>query len=75
MKLQATTEEKHHFFASSAARWRVNYDLEKLIKDMKREKYPFAIWMVPGPDDTPYQINTYAPQVEGAQFLILYRNV
>ena len=77
-KLQATTryshEEapRHHFFVSSAATWRVGYDLAELITALKRENYPFNVWLVPGPKDADYEVHCYAPQVEGAVFLSFY---
>ena len=67
-------EEKpnFHFYASSVATWRTNENIEQLIKDMKREKYPFEVYYVPLPSDAEYQINWYVPQVEGIMRLAHY---
>lgn len=62
----------HHFFASSAAAWRVDYDIEALIKAFKKDGYPFTIWMVPGPSSADYKIAYFAPQVEGALPVVHY---
>lgn len=80
MKFVATTKRTrntdevsgHHFFASSLGRWKVGYDLETLIKTMKRDGMPFNVYMVPGPVDTPYEIEWFAPQVEGVVWLTFY---
>ena len=76
MKWEATTEnrkgEKHHFFASSLGTWAVGYDPADLIAKLKREGLPFNLWMVPGPKEANYQIEMYAPQVEGAVWLGFY---
>lgn len=62
----------HHFFASSAGTWRLSYDVGQLVADMRREGLPFNVWLVPGPKDADYQIEWFAPQVEGAKFLAFY---
>ena len=64
--------ESHHFFVSSAAQWEVGYDVAALIVKMKKMGYPFNVWMVPGAKETPYQIEMYAPQAEGAVWLGFY---
>lgn len=76
--LTATTKRprdeapQHHFFASSAAEWTVGYDLETIIRTMKKAGYPFNIYLVPGSADADYQIQMYAPQVEGTVWLGFY---
>lgn len=62
----------HHFFVSSAAAWRVGYDIAELLAAFKRESYPFTVWMVPGPSSRDYEIAYYAPQVEGAVPVVHY---
>lgn len=78
-KMVGTTEDlnglpRHHFFVSSMATWKVGYDLAELIDTLKREGYPFNVWLVPGAKDTDYEINFYAPQVEGAVWLNFFGN-
>lgn len=63
---------RHHFFASSAAQWRTGYDLGALIKAMQADGYAFNVWMVPGTENAEYAISNFAPQVEGATWLIFY---
>ena len=64
----------HHFYVSSLATWRVGYDVETLIKQMKAEGFPFNVWVVPGVKETPYRIEMFAPQVEGALWVAFYDN-
>jgi hypothetical protein len=74
MKFSSTNayDEKHHFFASSVATWLARDDLDVIIKAMKREGYPFNIWMIQGDVDRPYGINNYAPQVDDAVWIGFY---
>jgi len=78
MALKVTTRrdyEKgpdHHFFVSSAAEWRVDYDVAKLVNSFKKMGYPFNVWLVPGDISTEYRIEFYSPQVEGAVWLGAY---
>lgn len=73
-----------HFFAASIRTWKVDTDIEKLIRFMKKEKYPFSLYLVPvGMDmdydiglylvpvgmDMDYDIESFKPQVEGTVFL------
>jgi len=65
-------KEHHHFFASSVATWRTMIDLGELIQFMKKEGYPFNVWLVPGPEAQNYQIAYFTPQVEGIVWLAFY---
>jgi len=56
----------YHYYASSVAEWRVDNDLEKLIKTMKKDRYGFIVWIVPANIEAHYQIQEYAPQVPGS---------
>ena len=58
-----------HFFAASFCMWKVDTDIEKLIRFMKKEKFAFNLWLVPVGVDVDYDIEFYKPQVEGAVFL------
>lgn len=69
MTMQDHTPTDHHFYASSVAEWRTDTDIVKLIKTMKNEKLGFNLFYVPLPDDAPYEIKFYQPQVEGALWL------
>ena len=63
---------QHHFYASSAAEWMTttpNRDIRQLLKIMDRSKYQYSVWLVPLPHDANYQIERYAPKVEGAVFI------
>ena len=64
--------QDRHFFATSAGEWRVGKDPVTLIAAMKRNRLPFNVWMVPGPIDSDYRIEMFAPQVEGAVWLGFY---
>lgn len=65
-------QPNNHFFASSVATWMVttpDRDLRAVIKAMEREGFPFNLFLVPGAHDADYEIKTFAPQVEGAQWV------
>jgi len=54
--------------------WRSGDDLHALMKAMDKVKYngkalTYWVWYVPCEDKTPYEINFYQPQVEGAFIL------
>jgi hypothetical protein len=62
----------HHFFATSLGEWRVGTDVGALIDYFKRQKYNFAVYLVPGTVDSAYKIDCFAPQVEGTVWLATY---
>ena len=63
------TTNNRHFFAASIWGWRVDTDIEKLIRKMNKEGHPFGLYLVPTSVDTDYDIEFYKPKVEGAVFL------
>jgi len=59
---------QHHFFGTSHVEWRCtseDRDLRGLIKFFEQAGYPYALYLVPGPDDRPYQIKHTIPDVDG----------
>ena len=61
-----------HFYASTPFTWATTTDerdLPALMKIMDLDKVPYALWYLPVPSDTSYDIKRYAPQVEGALYL------
>ena len=61
-----------HFFASSSATWATTNnerDLQALLKLMDKEKLAYNLYLVPCKHDTEYEINWFAPQVEGTMHL------
>lgn len=58
-----------HFYASSLGQWQVNTNLDELLRTMRRDSLPFAVWYVPVSVDSAYKIRRYAPQVEGAVWI------
>jgi len=58
-----------HFFAASFCTWKVDTDIEKLIRFMKKEKFPFSLYLVPVGMDMDYDIESFKPMVEGTVFL------
>ena len=44
-------------------------DLSQLIKLMDADDAAYNLFYVPVPHDTPYEINFFQPQVEGAVFI------
>jgi hypothetical protein len=63
------TTNNRHFFAASFCTWKVDTDIEKLIRFMKKEKYPFSLYLVPVGMDVDYDIESFKPIVEGVVFL------
>jgi hypothetical protein len=61
--------EDQHYFISSVAQWRTGTDLPGMIEEMKRDGYMFNVWLIPLKPDAPYQIEYYAPKVEGRVYL------
>lgn len=67
--------KEFHFFASNVATWIATTDqrtLPEVIRYMEQDGYIYSLWMVPGPWDSEYLINHYAPQVEGAILIGTY---
>ena len=65
-----TLQNPHcHFFLSSYATWVLttpNRTLTQAVRMMNKEGNPYTIWYVPVAHDAGYEINFYAPQVDGA---------
>jgi hypothetical protein len=67
-------KDAEHFFVSSVMWWQTGTDLlEVLARQAKLDKgtgvKQCAVYKVPLPEDAPYEINFYAPQVEGAELV------
>ena len=61
-----------HFFAASAATWATTNnerDLQALLKLMDKERLTYNLYLVPCKHDAEYEINWFAPQVEGTMHL------
>lgn len=58
-------QDAHHYYATSAAEWKVADDLRDLINWMERSPYPYTVYFVPLDIDADYEIRYYTPQVEG----------
>lgn len=61
--------QPRHFFAASLVEWRVDQDIERLIRRMKKSGWPFSLWYVPTAVEQDYDIERSAPQVDGAVML------
>jgi hypothetical protein len=64
-----------HFFAASAATWRVTndkVDLRQLLRSMDKEGRGYNLFLVPCKHDAEYDINWYQPQVAGTVWLGTY---
>jgi hypothetical protein len=66
------SKAQHHFYASSMAQWETSEDVGELVAKMKKSPYSFFVMMVPLPLAADYQIESYAPVVEGCVWLALY---
>lgn len=62
-------QQPRHFFAASMREWRVDQDIEHLIRTMKKAGFAFSLWYVPVAVDQDYDIERFTPQVDGAVFL------
>ncbi len=62
--------QPRHFFASNRVCWRIDQDIERLIRTMKKFTLPFSLWYVPTAVEQDYDIENFVPQVDGAIFLI-----
>lgn len=65
-------KEQFHFFASSVFDWALTSDkrdLAGLIDIMTRFGNDFTVWMVPCSHDAHYNIEWYAPQVQGSKIV------
>ena len=60
------SKKEYHFYASNAAMWAVNLDVDKLIVQMKKEGFSFGLWYVPHSIKTKYNLRNYTPIIEGA---------
>lgn len=64
------TQPEFHYLLTSAFTWRTGTDLHALMREMdKRKEGLYAVWYVPGLENTTYEIEFYQPQVEGAFIL------
>jgi len=61
-------DKKVHYFVASFSHWVTDSDMgqaiKKLRKVMGRGKSTAHVWLVPVPENTPYEIQGFAPQVE-----------
>ena len=67
-------KDGEHFFVSSTMWWQTGTDLlDVLSRQAKLDRgtgvKQCAVYKVPLPEDAPYEINFYAPQVEGAELV------
>ena len=61
--------EPCHYFASSVASWKTGENLEDVLAYMKKDGFPFNLWLVPLPPEAEYDISNYAPKVTGRVFI------
>ena len=71
-KLKCEPLKTSHYFASSVYTWRVNTNLEEIIKDMKSESVPFTVVLVPKPITDVYEIAFFMPVVDGCVLIANY---
>lgn len=71
-KKKFRVESKGHFYAASIAEWKVDTDIEKLIRYMKAGGYSFNVIHVPLGIDEDYGIENFVPMVEGCKVLANY---
>lgn len=69
----------HHFFLSSPTTWCTTgptRSLSEAIRLMDNEKLTYNVWYIPHGPETPYAIDFYTPQIEGATLVdtVTYKN-
>ena len=62
-----------HFFAASAAEWRVDTDIRAITRIMDKSGLEYGVWFVPADIKAEYEISQYRPVVEGSVFLGKYQ--
>ena len=62
-----------HFFATSAAEWRVDTDIRAITRVMDKSGFEYGVWFVPADIKADYEISQFRPVVEGAVFLGKYQ--
>ncbi len=62
-----------HFFATSAAEWRVDTDIRAITRIMDKSGLEYGVWFVPADIKADYEISQYRPIVEGSVFLGKYQ--
>lgn len=63
------TPKQCHFFLSSTEQWMATgpgLDLQQAMRRMNKYGKPYNLWFVPLPSEEEYEIERYAPMVEGA---------
>jgi len=56
--------DNFHFFASSIAEWRVDTNLDDLLRFMKKDSFPFIVYRVELPSNAEYGIRNYTPDID-----------
>lgn len=56
---------EYHYYGTSSAEWKTSDDLREVIAHFEKSHFPYALYYVPVPQESDYQIKFYAPQVEG----------
>lgn len=73
-----TKKQQYHYFATSCLHWNTDEDLLKCLEKQKRKDQnkssPYqatmcAVYKVPLPIDADYEIDNYAPVVEGVELV------
>ena len=70
------SKQVFHFFAASAAEWRIakHEDIKHLIKLMDKRIFEYSLWYVPVDINENYEVKYFVPQVEGSVFLGKYEH-
>jgi len=69
--------KQHHFFATTAYAWRTHADLYTALQRLHKsggmsgnaKGAAYAVYKVPLPETAHYEIDFYAPQVEGTELI------
>ena len=63
----------YHYFATSRFSWSTDNDLHRLMKRLDADKMSYDIWYVPIDREESYDLEAFAPQVEGATMIASIR--
>jgi len=68
----------HHYFATSCLHWEQGHKIHEIVSRLKRrdrskkslyKASTYAVYRVPVPIETKYDVRDYTPQVEGTELV------
>lgn len=66
--------QQFHIYGHNVYEYFVSEDIQEVIKWFEKQKVSYSLYYVPVPKDANYEIEFYAPQVQGAAYLGSFKN-